>query len=117
MKIKAKYFIFSGLIITILCLFISFIFTLLIVNDVLTSDIGLLLTKIFGAISFLIGGLYLGKKIKSKGYLIGIISILIYLFFVLCFSLTKLNISTVDVVIRCITLYIGSIIGVNLTNN
>lgn len=117
MKTKVKYFAFSGLIIVILCLIISFICTLLIVNDILNPSIGLLLTKIFSSISFLVGGLYLGRKIKSKGYLLGIISILIYLFVILCFSLTKNPISTVDVVVRCITLFVGSIVGVNLAKN
>ena len=51
--------------------------------------------KIVSAIIFSIGGIYLGRKLKSKGYAIGICAILFYLFIILCLSLTNFNFSKI----------------------
>lgn len=117
MKSKIKFFIFTQLLIVIMCLVISFVLTLLISNNLLNVKTGILLSKIISAIIFVIGGIYLGKKIKSKGYLLGICSILFYLFIILCLSLTNINLSSVNIVVRCICLFAGSITGVNLAKN
>lgn len=117
MKYKAKYFLYSNILVVILSIMISLALTLLISNNIIEAKTGNLITKIISAIIFMISGVYLGKKIKSKGYLIGIISILLYLFIILCLSITNLSISSVDVVVRCICLFAGSITGVNLAKN
>ena len=114
---KCKYFIFSDLLIILLTVITSFIFTLLISNNILNPNTGKIVVKIISAIIFSIGGIYLGRKLKSKGYAIGICAILFYLFIILCLSITNLKFSTVDIIVRSICLFAGSIIGVNLAKN
>jgi len=113
MKLKIKnLFIMNGIII-ILCALFSFLLTMLISKNILTPVIGKILSKILSAVIFLLGSILLGRKIKSKGYLLGILSIFTYLFIILCLSITKINFSTPDIIIRCICLFAGAIIGVN----
>lgn len=117
MKLKLKNLLIMNIIILILCTLTSFILTMLISKNILTPSLGRIISKILSAIIFLLGTIILGRKIKSKGYLLGILSVITYLFIILCVSITNINFSTPDIIIRCICLFAGAIIGVNSIKN
>lgn len=100
----------------------TIIITLLNYFDIINYSILKYLSVLFMIISFLIGGIYIGKKTDEKGWLEGIkvggISIIILLLFTLIFYGKFLNFERILYYIILITSSMfGSSIGINKKSN
>lgn len=112
---------FKGSILIIGLLFLSsIIINILYYYDIINNNLIKFLKMFLSIISFFIGGVYIGKKSNSKGYINGLklSLIIIFIFLVLSIILNNFKISRIIyylITTTCITF--GSMIGINNTKN
>jgi len=112
--IKAMVIILSLIIISTLIINLLYYF------DIINNNVTKYLKMFFLVISFLIGGIYMGKHSPNKGYFYGLrlsfITIIIFVIFGIIFN----NLSITRIIYYLITTFcitFGAMIGINKKNN
>ena len=116
MSLTIKNFIKTSLFIIISLVISSIIINIFYYFDIISNNLVKYLKMFLSIIIFFIGGLFIGKKSISKGYINGLklslIMIILFLIFGLIFNNLKLSrIIYYLIVTTCITF--GSMIGIN----
>ena len=120
MNLTIKNYLKATLIIIIGLFISSFIINLLYYYDIISNNTIKYLKMFLSILFFFIGGVYIGKKTISKGYINGLklslIMILIFLLSGIIFNSLKLSILIYYLIVTaCITF--GSMIGINKKKN
>ena len=116
MNLIFKYFLKAAAIIIGLLFLFSIIINLLYYFDIINNNISKYIKMLLSIISFFIGGLYIGKKSTSKGYMNGLklSFVMIILFITIGIILNNISFSRIIyyiIVTICITF--GSMIGIS----